>query len=322
MKKYSNKKRDNVTPIEMENERDENYDPDNPQIDLTRTHINYHTVYPKSGYMEYINERISTLPLKRKVRNDAVLMCSFIIGSDSNFFIGLIPSERQQFFEEATEYFAERYGRENIISAVVHNDETTPHLHLNLIPIVGNKLSAKQLFTRASLRELQTDFPEKFGKRWGLERGKPGSQAKHIDTAEFKAKTIIERAEAQATETERKAKAQAEEYLRGIESSIEAERNKPIPKRKKAVEAEIESLRTENAAYKEHLAIKNRDASNLFEQLQRAERQGKVNETAFQMVSDMISAYPEEFDALLQKSRAKKNPSTTFKSNNSGKNGK
>ena len=322
MKKYNNKKRDNVTPIEMENERDENYNPDNPQIDLTRTHSNYHTVYPQSSYMDYINERISTLPLKRKVRNDAVLMCSFIIGSDSNFFIGLTPHERQQFFEEATEYFAERYARENIISAVVHNDETTPHLHLNLIPIVGNKLSAKQLFTRASLRELQTDFHEKFGKRWGLERGKPGSQAKHIDTAEFKAKTIIERAEAQATETERKAKTQAEEYLRGVESSIEAERNKPIPKKKKAVEAEIKSLRTENAAYKEHIAIKNRDTEYLFGELQRAERQGKANETAFQMISDMINAYPEEFDALLQKSRAKKNPSTTFKSNNSGKNGK
>ena len=322
MKKYNNKKRDNVTPIEMENERDENYNPDNPQIDLARTHINYHTVYPKSGYLKYINERISTLPLKRKVRNDAVLMCSFIIGSDNNFFIGLTPYERQQFFDEATEYFAERYGRENIISAVVHNDETTPHLHLNLIPIVGNKLSAKKLFTRASLRELQTDFHEKFGKRWGLERGKPGSQAKHIDTVEFKAKTIIERAEAQASETERKAKTQAEEYLRGIESSIEAERKKPISKKKKAIEAEIESLRTENAAYKEHLAIKNRDVSNLFEQLQRAERQGKANETAFQMVSDMISAYPDEFDALLKKSRAKKNPSTPLKSNSSGKDGK
>ena len=322
MKKYNNKKRDNVTPIEMENERDENYNPDNPQIDLTRTHSNYHIVYPKSGYMDYINERISTLPLKRKVRNDAVLMCSFIIGSNNNFFIGLTPYERQQFFEESTEYFAERYGRENIISAVVHNDETTPHLHLNLIPIVGNKLSAKQLFTRASLRELQTDFHEKFGKRWGLERGKPGSQAKHIDTAEFKAKTIIERAEAQATETQRQAKEKAEEYLSGIESSIEAERKKPIPKKKKAVEAEIESLRTENAAYKEHIAIKNRDTEYLFGQLQQAERQGKANETAFQMVSDMINAYPEEFDALLKKSRAKKNPSTTFKTTHNGKDGK
>ena len=232
LKKYNNKKRDNVTPIEKENECDENYSPDNPQIDLSRTHNNYHTVYPQGSYMEYINERISTLPLKRKVRSDAVLMCSFIIGSDGNFFIGLTPWERQRFFEDATEYFAERFGRENIISAVVHTDETTPHLHLNLIPIVGNKLSAKQLFTRASLRELQTDFHEKVGKKWGLERGKEGSQAKHIDTAEFKAKTIIDRAEKRAEETEKQAKTKAEEYLSGIESSIEMQLpNSNIPRR-------------------------------------------------------------------------------------------
>lgn len=324
LKKYNNKKRDNVTPIEKENERDENYSPDNPQIDLSRTHNNYHTVYPQGSYMEYINERISTLPLKRKVRSDAVLMCSFIIGSDGNFFIGLTPWERQRFFEDATEYFAERFGRENIISSVVHTDETTPHLHLNLIPIVGNKLSAKQLFTRASLRELQTDFHEKVGKKWGLERGKEGSQAKHIDTAEFKAKTIIDRAEKRAEETEKQAKTKAEEYLSGIESSIEAERSKPIPKKKKAVEAEIESLRVENAAYKKHIAIKNRDTDYLFEQLQKAERQGKVNDTAFKMVTDMMSAYPDEFDALLRKSRAKKSPPTSFNvnRNTSGKGGK
>ena len=223
MKKYNNKLRDNVTPIEKENERDENYSPDNPQIDLSRTHNNYHIIYPQSSYMEYINERICTLPMKRKVRSDAVLMCSFIIGSDGNFFIGLTPWERQRFFVDATEYFAERYGKENIISAVVHTDETTPHLHLNLIPIVGNKLSAKQLFTRASLRELQTDFHDKVGKKWNLERGKEGSQAKHIDTAEFKAKTIIEHANKEA-----------EEYLSRIESSIEAERSKPVPKKKKS----------------------------------------------------------------------------------------
>ena len=232
LKKYNNKKRDNVTPIEKENECDENYSPDNPQIDLSRTHNNYHTVYLQGSYMEYINERISTLPLKRKVRSDAVLMCSFIIGSDGNFFIGLTPWERQRFFEDATEYFAERFGRENIISAVVHTDETTPHLHLNLIPIVGNKLSAKQLFTRANLRELQTDFHEKVGKKWGLERGKEGSQAKHIDTAEFKAKTIIDRAEKRAEETEKQAKTKAEEYLSGIESSIEMHLpNSNIPRR-------------------------------------------------------------------------------------------
>ena len=136
-----------------------------------------------------------------------------------------------------------------------------------------------------------------------MERGKEGSQAKHIDTAEFKAKTIIDRAEKRAEETEKQAKTKAEEYLSGIESSIEAERSKPIPKKKKAVEAEIESLRVENAAYKEHFAIKNRDTDYLFEQLQKAERQGKANDTAFRMVPEdiclkLLAKYTEEQIAL------------------------
>lgn len=83
-------------------------------------------------------------------------------------------------------------------------------------------------------------------------------------------------------------------------------------------------MRTENAAYKEHIAIKNRDTDYLFEQLQKAERQGKANDTAFKMVTDMMSAYPDEFDALLKKARAKKNPLTSFNENRnaSGKGGK
>lgn len=75
---------------------------------------------------------------------------------------------------------------------------------------MGNKLSAKQLFTPKTLQELQTDFHDKVGKKWGLERGKPGSQAKHIETAECKAKTIIARAEAQASKTKKQAKTNAQ----------------------------------------------------------------------------------------------------------------
>lgn len=325
MKKYNNKKRDNVTPIETENERDENYNPDNPQIDLKRTRYNYHTVMPKGGYMKYINERIAALPLKRKVRSDAVLMCSFIIGSDGDFFQTLTSWEKQEFFEDATEYFAEKYGRENIISAVVHMDETTPHLHLNLIPIVDNKLSAKQLFTRTSLRELQTDFHEKVGKKWDLERGKEGSQAKHIDTAEFKAKTIIERAEARAKTTKANAEREASEYLSGIREKVEGQANKPTPRKRKDAEQEIVSLRTQNAANEELLKIKTADADDLYRQLQEAKRKDDARDKAFTMVTDMMTAFPDEFDALLAKARQKKNSGNYrpfVKSNHSGKDGK
>ena len=103
--------------------------------------------------------------------------------------------------------------------------------------------------------------------------------------------------------------------------SIEAERSTPTPKRKRQAEEEIALLRTENAALRQSLNIKNRDASDLFEQLQKAERRAKGKEQAFGMVSDMFAAYPKEFNALLNKSRAKKT-APSFKSHGNDRGGK
>ena len=70
-------------------------------------------------------------------------------------------------------------------------------MHFNLIPITPDgRLCSKQLFDKPQLQQLQTDFYEAVGKRWGLQRGKEGSQQKHLSTAEYKAKKIIEQAEA------------------------------------------------------------------------------------------------------------------------------
>lgn len=177
--------------MEKENERDENYEASNPQIDSERKKDNYHTFARYCNYTEFINKRIEELNLPTKPRKDAVLMASFVIGSDREFFKGLTQAEQERFFNECTRYFAEKYGKENIISAVVHNDETTPHLHLNLMPIRNGRLCCKDLFNRTELTKLQTDFHEVVGKRWGLERGREGSPKRHLSTAEYKAKKIV-----------------------------------------------------------------------------------------------------------------------------------
>ena len=347
MEKYH---KTDIAPVEHENERDETYQASNPQIDFTRTRNNYNIIKRQRSYTQFINDKIEALDLPTKVRKDAVLMCSFVVGSDREFFSRLSPSEQQQFFVDCTRFFAERYDEENIISAVVHMDETTPHLHLNLIPIAGGRLYAKKLFDRKALTALQTDLHREVGAKWNLQRGKEGSQAKHLDTAEFKAKKIVEQARgkadsilaeadhnaerkvkiaqihsdgivASAEQTVTKAKQQAQKYLDGIMQSIEAERSKPTPKRKRQAEEEIALLRTENAALRQSKAIADRDRSDLFERLQKAERRAKGKEQAFGMVSDMLAAYPTEFDALLNKSRAKKT-APSFKSNSNDRGGK
>ncbi len=337
MEKYH---KTDIAPVEQENERDENYQADNPQIDPTRTRENYNIIKRQRSYTQFINDKIAALDLPTKVRKDAVLMCSFVLGSDRAFFKNLSAQERQQFFVDCTRFFAERYGEDNIISAVVHMDETTPHLHLNLIPIADGRLCAKQLFDRKALQNLQTDFHSVVGKKWDLQRGREGSQAKHLSTVEFKAKKIVEQASVQAdhklqtaqlhadeivTEAQLQAdnaKAQAQEYLDGVIQSVENEKEKPIPKRRRQAEEEIALLRTENEALRQSKSIADRDRKDLFEQLQKAERAGKGKEAAYQMVTDMLSAYPEEFDALLHKSRAKKSAVSPFKSHGFDRGGK
>lgn len=122
MEKY---KRGDIVGIERENERDENYkSTKNPQIDKSRTHLNYHTLPYEKKYLSFIDERIKKLAPKRKIRDDAVLITSFILGSDKEFFDGISPEAQKQFFDDCTEFFAERYGKENVVSAVVHLDES------------------------------------------------------------------------------------------------------------------------------------------------------------------------------------------------------
>lgn len=73
----------------------------------------------------------------------------------------------------------------------MHLDETTPHMHLNLIPITPDgRLCSKDLFDKPKLQQLQTDFYEAVGKKYGLQRSKEGSQAKHLSTAEYKLKKL------------------------------------------------------------------------------------------------------------------------------------
>ena len=170
-------KRTSVGNVERENERDQTYEAKNPKIDLSRTHGNYHIIAAPQSYLNFINERIASLNLKRKVRSDAIYMNTFVLSSGHEFFENMPLDRQEEFFEDCVKFFADKYGAKNIISAVVHMDETTPHLHLNLVPITGGKLCSKDLFSPKKLSLLQTELAEVVGKKWGLKRGKIGGQA-------------------------------------------------------------------------------------------------------------------------------------------------
>ena len=296
MEKY---KRADVVGIERENERDENYkSARNPQIDKSKTRLNYHTMPYEKKYLSFIDERIKQLSLRRKIKDDAVLITSFILGSDKEFFDRITTEQQTRFFDDCTDFFSDRYGKENVISAVVHLDESTPHLHFNLMPVTGGRLCAKELFDRTALRDLQTDFYEAVGKKYGLERGKEGSTAKHLDTVAYKTKKMTEAAEAKIREAEevQAAAKLAKELLESYESA----KSEKIPFSGKKRETEIIALRTKNGELQRKNDILAKDNGDLYAELKKQEKSATTNEGAVRLLKILIEYAPEELAAAKQ----------------------
>ena len=296
MEKY---KRADIVGIERENERDENYKSTrNPQIDKSKTCLNYHIIPYEKKYLAFIDQRIKQLSLRRKIKDDAVLITSFILGSDKEFFGGLAAEQQKQFFADCTDFFSERYGKENVVSAVVHLDESTPHLHLNLMPVTGGRLCAKELFDRAALRELQTGFYETVGKKYGLERGKEGSTAKHLDTVAYKTKKMTEAAESKIREAE-EAQAAAKPVKELLES-YESAKSEKIPFSGKRKETEIIALRTKNGELQRKNDILAKDNGDLYAELKKQEKSATTNECAVKLLKTLLEYAPEELAAAKQ----------------------
>ena len=326
MEKYH---KTDIYPVEKENERDENYEASNPQINSERTKDNYHTFARYCSYTEFINKRIAELNLPTKPRKDAVLMASFVIGSDGEFFKGLTPAEQEDFFAQCTRYFADKYGKENIISAVVHNDETTPHLHLNLMPIRNWRLCCKDLFNRAELTKLQTDFHEAVGKRWVLERGSEGSPKKHLSTAEYKAKKIVLNACTEAADITETAQSELRQINQAVKKAEEhfdetigqihtakAERDKIVAERdseadysqaleqakngeiahgKSELKTQVVALTVENKSLTEENTRLKKDNSHLFESYQKEKKTHNDHDKALRAITLFRTQEPEAF---------------------------
>ena len=296
MEKY---KRGDIVGIERENERDEHYKSTrNPQIDKSKTCLNYHTMPYEKKYLSFIDERIKQLSPKRKIKDDSVLITSFILGSDKEFFDRITAEQQKQFFADCTDFFSERYGKENVVSAVVHLDESTPHLHFNLMPVTGGRLCAKELFDRAALRELQTDFYEVVGKKYGLKRGKEGSTAKHLETVAFKTKKMTEAAEAKIREAE-KAQAAAKPAKELLEI-YESARSEKIPFSGKKKETEIIALRIKNSELEKQNNVLAKDNSDLYNEMKKKEKTVTTNEGAVKLLEKLLEYAPEELAAAKQ----------------------
>jgi len=179
-------KASDVRGIQIHNQR-ESENSKNTDIDHTKTNLNYDLHNDQSiNYNHRVKEIIADgYAGEKQIRKDAVVMTGILVTAEKDFFDKLSDEEQKDFFKESYEYLKEEYGENNIVSAIVHMDEKTPHLHVSVVPLTQQgKLSAKEIFDRNGLRKLQDKLPERL-KRFNIERGKP-SDKKHVTTHEFK----------------------------------------------------------------------------------------------------------------------------------------
>lgn len=172
--RFAKRKMGAVSAIEKHNERKKEAYKSNPDIDQRFTQDNYHleerTV---DSYRRELRRRIEAAGCR--TRKDSVTMVETLITASPEFMRSLSHSEKREFFNSAYGFMKEKIGSENIVSAVVHMDEKTPHMHLCFCPITKDgRLSAKSILgNQAQLSKWQTDFHQCMSEKWPvLERGK------------------------------------------------------------------------------------------------------------------------------------------------------
>lgn len=167
----------------------------NPDVDMSRSEDNYDLI-PCDNYKRSIKEKLSNLvESSRAVRKDAVVVCNFIVTSDSETMEALGADRQREFFEDSVKWFSDRYGADRVLNATVHMDETTPHLHIGVMPITQDgRLSAKAIFTKTEMKAIQTEFARDVGEKYGLERGVEGSERTHLSEVRFKEQKALEMA--------------------------------------------------------------------------------------------------------------------------------
>lgn len=167
------------TGLQRHNERVPGQNHSNKNIDASRTADNIFLVKKQGSYANRINDVIKNeYTGKKAVRKDAVRMISATVQLGGDIVEKRTEAEQIEVLKEAFEELKERYGEKNIISAVIHVDETTPHLHFDFVPITKDgKLSAKTVLgDKNKLRKTQKEFMDKLSDRTQVWFGRKENQ--------------------------------------------------------------------------------------------------------------------------------------------------
>lgn len=187
-----------IGQIEAHNERTKEKYASNPDIDPARKHLNFNLLTPPTKYRAEAERQIREAGCR--TRKDSVRLVETLITASPEFFHGKSQQEIRAYFERALEFMKTKQNPNTFVSAVVHMDEKTPHMHLCFVPITEDgRLSAKDIVgNKKKLTRWQDEYWEYMVKKYpDLERGESASETgrTHLPPRIFKQATRMHRLE-------------------------------------------------------------------------------------------------------------------------------
>ena len=247
-----------VSRIEAHNERTKETYASNPDIKTELSKHNFHPVVPQGKYREVSNQIIRNAGCR--VRKDSVTAVEVLITASPEFFEKKSRKEIREFFSYAVEFVKSKQNPNTYISAVVHVDEKTPHMHFCFVPITADgRLSAKEIIgNKKRLTQWQDEFWSHMVKKYpDFERGESASLTgrTHIPPRLFKQAARLTRqkdklmeliSEMNALNAKAKSKeiaALLDEYIPGVEELMT--KLKKTSKAAREMRSEIADLKKE-----------------------------------------------------------------------------
>lgn len=241
--------------------------PDNAHVELVYLNRDDFVEYPEgvTCLAEAIQHRLDNAGLTRKIGKNQVLALNVLLTSDGDALRKLSDEGRlDDWAQTSVEWCQQTFGKENVVGAHLHMDEQTPHLHVTVVPIVtiprkkkasekkakkryrtkaanAPRLSADDVMTRDNLTKFQDSYAEAM-KRFGLERGVRGSEARHVDQHQYYRDCLLKKDKLETEVTELSAeKTQLETDVKYAERKV-----KVAEAQKKSIEEYNLTMRQQN----------------------------------------------------------------------------
>ena len=191
--RFSKYKGPEIGRIEAHNERTKETYASNPDIDTSRTHLNTHLIVPPQHYRAEAERQIREANCR--VRSDSIRLVEVLFSVSTGYFDGKSPEDIRAYYQRALDFLCSRQDEHTILSATIHMDEATPHMHVVFVPLTpDHRLSAKEILgNRKKLIQWQDRYYEYMAARYpDLSRGESAAQTKrqHMDMQEYKAMTV------------------------------------------------------------------------------------------------------------------------------------